>query len=196
MQELVGSFFNRHAVTLWLAPHRAPTARKQLVSDSVSLPFRGSFHLSLAVLVHYRSPEYLALPHGRGSFPQGFSCPVVLRNRPGVLRISPTGLSPAVAPLSRGFDYRELLCLPSPCATGDGRSSNPTAATPARSALHWFRLFRVRSPLLTESLVLSSLRGTEMFHFPRFPLLPYGFRQESPTCVGGVAPFGHPRITV
>ena len=110
--------------------------------------------------------------------------------------ISPTGLSPAMAPLSKGFDYHEHFSLPLQGATWTGRSYNPTAATPARYALQWFRLFRFRSPLLTESLVLSVLRGTEMFHFPRFPLLPYVFRQESPTCVGGVAPFGNPRINV
>ena len=110
--------------------------------------------------------------------------------------ISPTGLSPATAPLSRGFDYHGHLSLPLQGATWTGRSSNPAVTTPARYASRWFRLFRFRSPLLTESLVLSVLRGTEMFHFPRFPLLPYGFRQESPTCVGGVAPFGNPRITV
>src|SRR5659263_672003 len=115
---------------------------------------------------------------------------------PAVLMISPTGLSPSMAPLSRGFDYQERLYLPLQGATWTGRSSNPTAATSARYALQWFRLFRFRSPLLTESLVLSVLRGTEMFHFPRFPLLPYVFSQESPTCVGDVAPFGNPRINV
>jgi hypothetical protein len=31
-----------------------------------------------------------------------------------------------------------------------------------------FRLFRVRSPLLTESLLISLPSGTEMFHFPEF----------------------------
>jgi hypothetical protein len=35
--------------------NRPPTACKLTVSCSISLPFRGSFHLSLAVLVHYRS---------------------------------------------------------------------------------------------------------------------------------------------
>src|SRR5665647_2297524 len=35
---------------------RALTACKPLVSGSISLPFRGSFHLSLTVLVRYRSP--------------------------------------------------------------------------------------------------------------------------------------------
>ena len=32
-----------------------PTACKHTVSGSISLPARGSFHLSLTVLVHYRS---------------------------------------------------------------------------------------------------------------------------------------------
>jgi hypothetical protein len=35
---------------------------------------------------------------------------------------------------------------------------------------HRFGLFRVRSPLLTESLLLSFPRVTEMFQFTRFPL--------------------------
>ncbi len=34
---------------------------------------------------------------------------------------------------------------------------------------HEFGLFRVRSPLLTESLLFSLPMGTEMFHFPTFP---------------------------
>ena len=32
----------------------------------------------------------------------------------------------------------------------------------------WFRLFRVRSPLLAESLLFSLPPGTEMVHFPGF----------------------------
>ena len=35
--------------------HSAPTACRHTVSGSISLPFRGPFHLSLTVLVHYRS---------------------------------------------------------------------------------------------------------------------------------------------
>ena len=34
---------------------RAPTICRHTVSGSISLPFRGAFHLSLTVLVHYRS---------------------------------------------------------------------------------------------------------------------------------------------
>ena len=58
-----------------------------------------------------------------------------------------------------------------------------------------FSLIRVRSPLLTESLLFSLPAGTEMFHFPAFPPLAL--------CVQArvtahddcrVSPFGHPRI--
>ena len=39
------------------SPHtEAPTDCKHTVSGSISLPSRGSFHLSLTVLVRYRSP--------------------------------------------------------------------------------------------------------------------------------------------
>src|SRR5881628_1054841 len=37
------------------SPLRAPTFCKHAVSGSISLPSRGSFRLSLTVLVHYRS---------------------------------------------------------------------------------------------------------------------------------------------
>ena len=38
-----------------LAAHSPPTPCKHTVSGSISLPSRGSFRLSLTVLVHYRS---------------------------------------------------------------------------------------------------------------------------------------------
>ena len=37
-------------------PRRAPTACRHVVSGSLSSPYRGSSHLSLALLVRYRSP--------------------------------------------------------------------------------------------------------------------------------------------
>ena len=64
------------------------------------------------------------------------------------------------------------------------------ALPPAR-----FGLIPFRSPLLRESLLLSSPRGTEMFQFPRFPL-PALCVQTGVTPHDGrrVSPFGHPRI--
>ena len=53
------------------------------------------------------------------------------------------------------------------------RTTGPTTPTMQRppSITHdRFSLFRFRSPLLTESLLFSLPVGTEMFHFPTFPL--------------------------
>ena len=38
-----------------------PTDCKHTVSGSISLPSRGAFHLSLTVLIHYRSPNVFSL---------------------------------------------------------------------------------------------------------------------------------------
>ena len=43
-----------------------------------------------------------------------------------------------------------------------------------------FSLFRVRSPLLAESHLMSFPPGTEMFQFPGFASRPYGFGPGSP----------------
>ncbi len=53
--------------------------------------------------------EYLALPDGAGSFPQGFSDPVVLRNIARINCLTRTGLSPSVALLSRQVPLRRLI---------------------------------------------------------------------------------------
>ncbi len=53
-------------------------------------------------------------------------------------------------------------------------------------------LFRVRSPLLAESLLMSVPPGTEMFQFPGFASSTYVFSERYPC--GWVAPFGYPRI--
>ena len=71
----------------------------------------------------------------------------------------------------------------------------PGPTTPRWPKPPRFGLFRFRSPLLTESRLISLPRGTEMVHFPR--LAP------STLCVQAevvrhdphqVSPFGHPRI--
>ena len=60
-----------------------------------------------------------------------------------------------------------------------------------------FSLIRFRSPLLTESRLLSLPVGTEMFHFPTFPP-PTLYIQVGVTGLDSsrVSPFGNPRITV
>jgi hypothetical protein len=61
---------------------------------------------------------------------------------------------------------------------------------------HRFSLIRFRSPLLTESRLLSLPVGTEMFHFPTFPphalyIQAWVTRNDS----SRVSPFGNPWIT-
>ena len=52
----------------------------------------------------------------------------------------------------------------------NGPTTPHTQRLPAITRI-WFGLFRFRSPLLTESRLLSLPVGTEMFHFPTFPPL-------------------------
>ena len=56
---------------------------------------------------------------------------------------------------------------------------DPPHATPVGLTRTEFRLFRVRSPLLAESLLLSLPPGTEMVHFPGLASPPYEFRWRS-----------------
>lgn len=63
--------------------NRAPTACRHTVSCSISLPSRGSFHLSLAVLIAIGHRQYLALRDGPRRFTRDFTCPVLLRIQPG-----------------------------------------------------------------------------------------------------------------
>lgn len=49
------------------------------------------------------------------------------------------------------------------------------ALQPQSDESDWFRLIRFRSPLLTESLLLSFPVGTEMFQFPTFASDAYAF---------------------
>ncbi len=50
----------------------APTPCKHMISGSISLPSRGSFHLSLTVLVHYRSQDILSLGRWTSQIQTGF----------------------------------------------------------------------------------------------------------------------------
>ncbi len=57
-----------------------------------------------------------------------------------------------------------------------GWTHNPRFATAPALTRSEFGLVPVRSPLLRESRLISSPRGTKMFQFPRFPSRAYGFR--------------------
>jgi hypothetical protein len=53
----------------------SPTVCRHTVSGSLSLPSRGAFHLSLTVLVHYRSLRVFSLGRWSSRIPTGFPVP-------------------------------------------------------------------------------------------------------------------------
>ena len=129
-----------------------------MVSGSLSSPSRGAFHLSLTVLVHYRSLKVFSL---------GGWSPLLPTNSPGfvVLRIPARS---ARLPLQGSHLLRQRFPTPS------GRLTSPPAGptTPARPCeTTRFGLFPPRSPLLRESRLISLRRATEMFQFAHCPSL-------------------------
>ena len=66
----------RRRVRTWHCPS---TACKHTVSGSFRSLNKGSFHLSLTVLVHYRSPRVFSLGRWASLLPTGLACPVVLK---------------------------------------------------------------------------------------------------------------------
>lgn len=165
-----------------------------MVSGSISLPVRGSFHRSLAVLYPLSvSREYLALRGGPPRFTPDFSGPTLLRHDPKEGDdLSPTGLSPSPVARSSGFAGRSASSSlghfpPSPHGR-TGSPYNPQGATDAALALPRFGLFPVRSPLLRESLLLSLPPGTEMLHFPGFASRAYSVRPVMPCLQHGRLP--------
>ena len=127
---------------------------------------------------------------GPAGFPRGFPCPAVLGILPGSSSVLATGLLPSMADLSRSLAYPTLSFR---------KSHDPWEQAPR------FRLLRIRSPLLTESLrsfpqgkspcCFLFLRVLRCFSSPGLPPSAYGFSG----LVHGfytvwVSPFGHPRI--
>ena len=118
---------------------------------------------------------------GPRGFPRDFSCPAVLRNLPnepacfGLRGCHP--LWPAVPDRSTN-----LLVCDSP-ALRPGRPYNPTVQA------RWFGLFRVRSPLLAESLIcFLFLRVLRWFTSPRCLPPAYVFSRGYPGITQGGFP--------
>ena len=79
-----------------------PTACRHVVSGSRSSPYRGSSHLSLALLGSLSvAKEYLALRDGPRGFEPTSTCQALLRYRLVRFPLPLTGLSPSVVELSR-----------------------------------------------------------------------------------------------
>jgi hypothetical protein len=170
------------------------TACRRTVSGSLSLPAGGAFHLSLTVLVHYRSLQVLSLGKWSPRLPTGFLVSGGTQEHrhhhaafgygTGTLSGRPfQGRSPR----SRGSVWAggrlPPRCLPTPLPHRPaGHSAERVWAAPVSFA--------------TTPGMISFPQGTKMFQFPRFP--------RAGLCVepavtghdsGRVAAFGYPRIS-
>jgi hypothetical protein len=147
-----------HAFTRLMPVHSTLTVCKHMVSGSISFPSRGAFHLSLTVLVHYRSPGCLALESGLPSFPPGSSCPVVLRIPGTVPFLSTTGLSPATAGLSMLVRLVGRFLTVWDYCRAPTRSFNSFCATPA--GYHTQKVWAFPGSFATTTGIVSFPRGT------------------------------------
>jgi hypothetical protein len=111
--------------------------------------------------------EYLALEDGPPIFRQDFTCPALL-----------------VAALVPPSSFRVRGCHPL-------RPPFPERSTTTSAKDGW--LFRFRSPLLSESRLISLPPATEMFQFTGFAPSALCI-QAAVTLAGRVSPFGHLRI--
>ena len=110
--------------------HSALTACRHMVSGSISLPFRGTFHLSLTILVHYRSPRVFSLGRWSSQLPTGF---LVSRGtqefQQKIAALSPTGLSPSTAGHSSRLRLTHDFVTSSVRSSGPASSCNPATTT-------------------------------------------------------------------
>ena len=120
-----------------------------MVSGSISLPARGASHLSLTVLVHYRSPACIQ-PFG-----------MVPDNSGGIPRVPPysgAGLADGKVFAYGALTLRGAAFQHASANLAGRRGAGPI--TPQGPRPPRFGLVRLRSPLLTESLLFSFPAGT------------------------------------
>jgi hypothetical protein len=160
---------------------RPPTACKHTVSGTISLPSQGCFspfpHGTCSLSV---AGTYLALGDGPPGFPQGSTCPAVLRSRtrkPRLFRLR--GLHPVSLAIPDHSARDSVSHFPAPLPWRPVRPCNSLDTTPAGLTYRGFGLFPVRSPLLRESRLLSLPPGTEMVHFPGLAAPAYSFSGRS-----------------
>ncbi len=132
-----------------------PLALRLLVSVRFQVLFHSArsraFHLSLTVLVHYRSSSVFSLGRWASRFPTGLACPVVLRT---------AARWPGPFAYGTGTLYGRLF-------NTVGLVPRHLTAAPTTPALRL--VWAVPRSLATTSGMLSVPLGTEMFQFPRFP---------------------------
>jgi hypothetical protein len=101
--------------------NRALTVCKHTVSGTISLPSRGAFHLSLTVLVHYRSHWVFSLGRWSSRIPTGFH--VSRGTWDTLLRL-------------RLFAYRGFTSYAGPFQAASAKSINAVCESPATPEVH------------------------------------------------------------
>ncbi len=168
-----------------------------MVSGTLSLPSRGTFHHSLTVLSTIGHQTLLGLPDGPGRFTRDSTNPALLGKHHqrciAVLHLRDSHpLRPAFPdhsarpPHTRSASAETDSNAPQPRTRNTCRLSHGPGLASSAFARHYSR---------NHSCFLQT--GTEMFHFPATPPAPL-YIQEAATGhhAGQVPPFGHPGITV
>ena len=137
------------------------SACKHKVSGTLSLPSRGAFHLSLTVLLLYRSS---------GTILAWRVVPPASHGIPRAPRYS--GSSPSQLRFRLHGSHILWQAFPD---LSPSKLDLPDCPQPQAYCYTWFGLFRFRSPLLSESRLMSFPRATEMFQFTRFASITYVF---------------------
>ena len=145
----------------------ALTDCKHMVSGTISLPSRGTFHHSLTVLSTIGHTEYLGLPGGPGRFTADSTSPLLLGQHTNCTHGCFTYRTLTVY----GRTFQSTSATPTQHNAGLADPAQCIPTTPRTQTLPGitrtrFSLIHVRSPLLTESQLFSTPTGTEMFHFP------------------------------
>jgi hypothetical protein len=146
-------------------------------------PRRGAFHLSLTVLVHYRSPKVFSLGRWSSQFRTGLACPVLLRCSAEGCLFSPTGLSPSAVRQSR--PVRVIHTFLTSCLRCRVLQPQPV----------YQLVWAVPLSLATTRRILSLPRDTWMFRFPRCPSFHLCIQSKDVVSSSRrVSPFGNSRI--
>jgi hypothetical protein len=150
-----------------------PTVCQRTVSDSFHSPHRGSFHLSLTVLLHYRSSRVFSLGGWTPLLHTGLACPVLLR------------VPASSLPLHLQDFHLLRSAFPAPFGSVSLAFCRPCYPVSLSSR---FGLLRFRSPLLAESFLF--LRVLRCFTSPGSLLF-----RDAQLFTERVSPFGHRRLS-
>src|SRR5690606_6050915 len=139
--------------------------------------YQGSFHLSLTVLVRYRSSNVFSLGRWTSQLPTELACSVVLRR--------------TTSPSTR-FAYGTLTLSGASFQSASATGLQTFAVVSYNPGWTCQPVWAFPLSLATTQGILSFPEGTEMFQFPSFP--PDGLCVQPP--VTGVLPAGFPHSDI